>query len=204
MNFFYLLTHFPAIIPSILLGVLIVFWLLAIAGMFDFDAVGPDWVGGEDGDAVPESLLALGLDRLPFSIVISGVVFFWWLLTMLALSLAPVWYAASPWLVGGGVLVVALLAAVPLAAICLRPLKPLFVVHPGASHESVIGRSCRILTLSVEENFGQAEVDTGGARLNIKVYAGVPNSLVKGSTALIIDLDRERGRYLVEAYDPPS
>jgi hypothetical protein len=90
----------------------------------------------------------------------------------------------------------------PLAARALRPLKPLFVVHVSANKEAVLGKACKILTLTVDEKFGQAEVNIGGgAPLNVRVYADTPNTLTRGSNALIIDLDPKSGRYRVEAYE---
>jgi len=211
-GFLYALTHFPGIVPSILIGALMFFWLLAILGMLDFHTIGPDWLGGHEVHGghefehdAPTSLMALGLDRLPFSIVLSGVAFFWWLLTMLlAPPLLPL-IPLPPWIAGSVLLLAALVASLPLAAITLKPLKPLFVMHAGPKQETVLGKPCRILTLTVSERFGQAEVAIGtGAPLNVKVYSDQPNTLTKGSTALIIDLDAERGRYLVQPYTPPS
>ena len=86
----------------------------------------------------------------------------------------------------------------------LRPLKPLFVVPVSAKQESLLGKPCKILTLSVSEKFGQAEVIIdSGAPLNVRVCADTPNTLTKGSSALLIDIEPKTGRYRVEAYDAP-
>ena len=116
-SFLDLLTHFPGFVPSVLMGALLVFWLLAIVGVLDFDSFGPHFDtdvdlpehgGGEHSEA-PETLMALGLDKLPFSIVVSGIVFFWWLLTLLAVALAWKWIPLPTWIAGSLILVVALL-----------------------------------------------------------------------------------------------
>ncbi len=212
-SFIYALSHYPGIIPSILIGALLVFWLLALVGLLDFDHIGPDWLGGHhgaeghghDGDGDAGALMALGLDKLPLSIVASGVVFYWWLLTMLAVGFVLTWLPLSLIVSGTIVLLVTLVIAVPLAAFSLRPLRPLFVVHKGVTQESVLGKVCKILTLTVDERFGQAEVNVGqGSPLNLRVYALAPNTLTKGSTALIIDLDERTGRYRVESYEGPA
>lgn len=207
MSFIHLLTHFPGLLPSILIGVLLVFWLLTIAGLLDMDSFGPDWLGGsEDADVsgLPEMLLALGLDRLPFSIVISGVAFFWWLLSMLGAGLLLPLLPLSVWLGGTLLLIAALVAAVFLASLTLRPLKPLFVVNDSATRESVLGRRCRILTLSVEEDFGQAEVEMGGGtRLTLQVCAAQPNTLRRDAPAVVLEFDARRRRYRVAEYEPP-
>lgn len=206
MSFLDLVTHFPGLLPSILIGVLLVFWLLTIAGLLDLDSIGPDWLGGgDDADVsgLPEMLLALGLDRLPFSIVISGVAFFWWLITMLATALLLPLLPLPLWLGGTLVLLVALVAAVLLASVSLRPLKPVFAVNENVARESAIGRRCRILTLSVEDNFGQAEVAMGGGtRLTLQVYAAEPNGLSRDSQAVVLEFDARRKRYLVAEFEP--
>lgn len=208
MSFVDLVTHYPGLPPSIVIGVLLVFWLLTIAGLLDLDSIGPDWLGGhhhhEAGDGLPDMLLALGLDRLPFSIVISGVAFYWWLLTMLAAALLLPLSPLPPWLGGTLVLIVALIIAVVLASFSLRPLKPLFAVNENVTRESAIGRSCRILTLSVEEDFGQAEVEMGsGTRLTLQVCAAQPNALSRGKQAVVLDFDARRRRYRVAEFEPP-
>lgn len=203
MSFLQLLTQFPGILPSILLGALLVLWLLVIMGVVDHEHFGPDWLGGghDSVDTAPEILMTMGLDKLPFSIVISGIVFFWWLFTLLAVALIWTWLPLPAWIAGSAILIAALVAAVPSAAVCLRPLKPLFVVHTSIREESVVGKPCKILTLTVDETFGQAEVVVGtGHVLNVRVCADVPNQLTKGSSALIIDMDQKTRRYRVEAY----
>ena len=40
-SFLDLLTHYPGFVPSLLMGALLVFGLLAIAGVRDFDSFGP-------------------------------------------------------------------------------------------------------------------------------------------------------------------
>ncbi|HJU40246.1 MAG TPA: hypothetical protein VJ724_11785, partial [Tahibacter sp.] len=61
-----------------------------------------------------------------------------------------------------------------------------------------------IVTTSVEENFGQAEVEIeAGNRIRVQVGASVPNRLKKDSRALIIEHDKLRNRYQVAEYDGP-
>lgn len=207
-DFLEALTHYPGIVPSVLIGVLLLFWLAAIVGALDFERVGPDWLGDSDvggsSDGAPPTLLAMGFSGLPFSVVISAVGFAWWLLTMLAAQyLAPL-LPLPGWLAGSVLLLGMLVLAVPIAAMLVRPLKPLFVVHHGNSKRNLIGRPCRILTLRVDEHFGQAEVRIdNGVPLNVRVRARSPNSLTRGSGALIIDLDASSGRFDVEPYESP-
>jgi hypothetical protein len=77
-SFLDLLTHYPGFVPSVLMGALLMFWLLAILGVLDFDSFGPHFdtdlstcrsTAAANTAEAPETLMALGLDKLPFSIV---------------------------------------------------------------------------------------------------------------------------------------
>lgn len=215
------ITTYPGFLPTVLLGVLLVFWLLAIIGLVDAEHFGPDFsadptlhveadldagVHGGKADAGVHGgmLVALGLHRLPFSIVVSTIGFFWWLLSVLGVQYLLPWVPGPLWLSGTLLLGVALVAAVPLAAFCVRPLQPLFKVHTAAQVHDLIGRVCTVLTGSVEAGFGQAEVQVDdGSPINIKIGCAAPNALKRGTRALILEHDAASDRYRVEIYDGP-
>ena len=207
---FQALTQFPGVIPSILLGAVIVMGLLAIVGFLDLEHVGPEWHidVNHDGhvDAAPDMLVALGFGGLPFYMVLSSITLCWWILTSAAQIYLLSWLPLPLWLSGGVVLLLALIAALPLAAALVRPLKPVFARRGEAARPvDFIGRPCKVLTGSVDENFGQAEVIMeAGAHHNIKVFARTPNELVRGSGALILSFDATLGRFEVEAYETPK
>lgn len=207
------ITSFPGILPSVILAVLIVFGLLAIAGFLDIHHVGPNWGFdsnhginlNHDGhsDAAPEMLVALGFRRMPFFVVISSIGFAWWVLTMVAqLYLMPL-IPFSSWMTGLMVLIAAFIFALPLAAMVVRPLKPIFADRSeGARTPDFVGRACKIVTGSVDWKFGQAEVIVdAGAHHILQVYAREPNALKRGSSALILQYDEKTKRFEVEAYE---
>jgi len=89
-SFLELLSHYPGIVPSVLMGALIVFWLLAIVGVLDFDQFGPHFdadvdllarVAGREIDAavraaIPEANPSIYLTMslaitFPFNILVS-------------------------------------------------------------------------------------------------------------------------------------
>ena len=208
------ITSFPGIVPSVILAVLIVFGLFAIAGFLDLHHVGPDWGIdlhhgidlNHDGhsDVAPDMLVALGFRRMPFFIVISAIGFAWWIVTMVAqLYLVPLIPLPS-WITGALVLIAAFVLAVPLAAMVVRPLKPIFADRgEGARSLDFVGRACKIVTGSVDEKFGQADVVVdAGAHHILQVSARTPNSLTRGSSALILQYDADTKRFEVEPYDP--
>jgi hypothetical protein len=207
-EFLQAITTYPGLIPSILIGVVIVFGLIAMAGFLDIQHIGPDWHLDVDHDGVadvPDALATLGFGRVPFFIVISVIGFFWWLFTIAAqMYVLPLIPLLPNWIVGTLTLILALALALPPAAFCIRPLQPIFARRvEGARPLDFLGRPCKILTQTVDEKFGQAEVAVDvGSRHNLRVFARTPNALTRGSTALILHFDAQTQRYEVEAYDP--
>jgi hypothetical protein len=107
------------------------------------------------------------------------------------------------YLVHGGwlgviVLVGALVIALPIVALIIRPIAPVFAIKEGKSNADYIGHACTVTTGSVDEQFGQATIEDGGTVLIIAVRCDRPGRLARGDRALIIEFDRERQAYLVE------
>ena len=205
-SFYDAATSFPTIIYSILLGVVTVYWLLALIGIVDFDSgqleIDTELHADADVDEVGDLasyLVALGLNGVPFSVVVTLLVLFSWTTTCLAaMWLLPLVPSDLLRMVAG--LAVLLLAlALPLTARLIRPMRGLFVSHTAMSNAALVGQPCRVLTSSVDEKFGRAEVAMRGAGVNIRVWAEMPNTLVKGSSARILEYDEAGERYLIVA-----
>jgi hypothetical protein len=231
MSLFAILTAYPTAIYSVLLGIVLVYWLLAILGLVDFessdfglemsDAGGEADLGeggGEAGEAAHGShnldgeadgettslvsrLVAFGLGGVPISVVVSLLSFIsWFLCAFASLWIMPrVPTEILRFLVGSGILVGAFAAALPLSAVCARPLRGLFVKVNAISNASLVGRECRIETGSVDEKFGHAVVWGDGEEFHIRVVADTPNPLKRYDTALIVDYDEAARVYRVAA-----
>lgn len=214
MDFFEAILSYPTIVYTALLGVGLVYWLLAIVGLVDFESGGPDLdIDLEPGTSVTDIdvdepanistlagyLVALGLGGVPFSVVISLLALFAWVIS----SIAAIWVLAFfpdgllRFVVASAVLVGALALAIPAAATCVRPMRRLFVTHNAISNVSLIGQECVVLTGSVDEKFGRAEVAARGAGYHIHVIADTPNNLKRGDTALIMEYDEAAGIYRI-------
>lgn len=206
-------TSYPTAILSVLLVVVLVYWLLALVGWVDFHAAGGH-VGLElqaDGDPAELTSLAgfamaLGLNGVPFSIVLSALILLSWTWSALAgewlMPLVPTTLLYT--LVGTGVLVLSAVLALPLTVVLVRPLRGLFVTHQAVANASLVGQACVILSLRVDERTGYASVAQRGAHLQIQVWAPVGNALTKGSSAHIVEYDAAANRYLVQpSFFPP-
>ena len=189
-------TGYPTAIYTVLLGVVVIYWVLAMLGMVDIEHSGLDVDVGvhthADGDAndvghLASYVVAFGLNGVPFSVAVSLLV----LVSTLPLQL----------LAGTVLLVASAVIAIPVTAVAIRPLRGLFVSHTAVSNAALVGQLCRVVTGVVNEKDGRAEVARRGASLNIRVWATAPNSLKRGSQALILEYDEVAGRYLIAAQD---
>lgn len=210
MSTWQLLSSFPSAVPTVLLAVLLIYWLLSIIGLVDMgDAIDIDLDidAGHAGHDTPDlhSLagyaVALGLGGVPISVAASVLVFFTWLFTALLHQYLVSWLPTEIVRVAAGVAVLLLSAAlsIPIAARILKPMRGLFAKHAARSNESLVGLDCKIVTQKVDQSFGRAEVDSHGASINIRVWAEAPNTLAKNSRAIIVAYDAATQQYEVQA-----
>jgi hypothetical protein len=199
---------YPTVLLTALLGVVLFYWLLAMVGLVDFEAGGWDVDLDVQADGSIDDIgtlagyvVAFGLNGVPFSVVVSLLVLFSWVLCCMAgmwvLPLVPT--ALLRFVAGTGALAASLTLALPATARTLRPLRGLFVTHTAIQNAALVGQLCRVLTQTVDEQVGRAEVAQRGAGINIRVWARTPNTLAKGATARILEYDAAAARYLIEA-----
>jgi hypothetical protein len=210
-------TGYPTAIYTVLLGVVVIYWVLAVLGMVDIEHAGidlhlhadaPHVHTHADGDSsdighIASYVVAFGLNGVPFSVAVSLLVLVSWTVCCLGGEwLLPLVPTMPLKLLAGTVLLVAsAVIAIPITAVAIRPLRGLFVSHTAVSNAALVGQVCRVVTGVVNEKDGRAEVARRGASLNIRVWAAVPNTLKRGSQALILEYDEVAGRYLVAAHD---
>jgi hypothetical protein len=191
---------FPTAIFSTLLGVVLIYWLLAVIGLVDIEhhglhldvhAHGHAHADGDDLGAVAGVAHVLGLHGVPLSVGISLLVLIAWTLSCLL--------PGAVGLPAGAILGLASLSlAVPFTRLAVRPLRGLFVTHAALHNASLVGETCKVLTGTVDERVGRAEVAQRGANLNIRVWAPAPNALQRGSLARIVAYDDAHARYRIE------
>lgn len=201
-DFLNIVSSFPTVVFTVLLGVILLYWLLAILGAVDIDVLDMDLdvdtdisnVGGLTG-----LLSTLGLSGPPVTVTLSVLTILSWLFSYFSSAYLLV---LVPWdmfreFIGAGLLVGCFIVSIPVTAQVIKPLKGLFVVHSAKSKSHFIGATCKITTLEVSETFGQAEIDDGQARIIVSVRANTPNALTKGDKAKVTSYDKEKGTYEV-------
>jgi hypothetical protein len=152
-------------------------------------------IGGDaDGDLDGGGLWhVLGLGDVPVTISVSLITVLAWVGSLLATH----YLGIGGWLTLV-VLVVAVVVALPIAALLIRPIAPVFAVREGKTNADYVGHVCTITTGRVDNSFGQATVEDGGTVLDIAVRCDPPGQLTRGDKALIIEFDGERQAYIVE------
>lgn len=207
-EFLGLILSFPTVIWTGLLGLFLLYWLMAIAGVVDLDIfdidVDMDADAGSVG-GVAGLLSTLGLTGVPIMISLSILVLLAWILSFLGQYLL---FPLAGTMFGGLSIVLltlmsvvlfigVLVLSVPITAAIVKPMAPMFVSHGAVTNKDFLGYTCEITTGSVTEKFGQASIDDHGAGLLVSVRASEPNSFKKGDRAVIISYDATGGVYQI-------
>ncbi|HEX8820612.1 MAG TPA: hypothetical protein VF794_11855 [Archangium sp.] len=221
---------FPTVIFTIPLGVIVGYWLTVMVGAVGIDlldgdlgdfALGAKAGAGEmlEGGAKAaveagtkaslESvksgasfLEVLGFGGVPVTVSVSFVVFLSWLMSMGFARPAKEALGALPGaLVSGGLATLCLAVGLVLAALAVRPLRPMFAVQQAPRRAELMGRVCVIASGRVDGKFGHATFEDGGAGLLLNVVCDKSNALTRGEKALILSYDAARDAYEVEPVD---
>ncbi len=163
------------------------------------DAGGDAASGGDadvDGSSGGGLWQGLGLGQVPLTISVSVIVLLGWVGTLLVMNYAlPA--TGFGWL-RAILLPLMIIVALPLTALLIRPLAPIFRVNEGKFNNDYVGHVCTITTGRVDETFGYAEIVDGGSVLQIPVRCDQPGKLARGDRALIIEFDAAHRTYVVE------
>ena len=188
-------TSLPA---SMLLSLVLVYWLLVIFGALGLDMFDIDLE--IDADVDVSSVLSMGfvplrflnLGRVPLMLWVSIFVLSWWMLSMLLEPIpSPQDWKAMALLIGRDMGI-----AVIFAKIATNPLRGQFDPKEPHKAEELIGGTCVMLTGEVTASAGQADYETEGAPLKLNVRA-TGETLAKGDVGEIVDYDPEKHIYLV-------
>ena len=206
--------EFPTIVFTVALGIVLVYWLFVLIGALDIDLLGGGHdvdiggghdVGGHDvghdahdgGDADGDAggvWHALGLGSVPLTISVSMIALVAWCASLLSMRYIATGADLWKWIVVPAALIVAL----PLAALLVRPLAPVFEIKEGKTHADYVGSVCTITSNTVDESFGYADIVDGGSIVQIAVRCDADKKLARGDKALVIEHDADKRVFVVE------
>ncbi len=196
---------------TVLLGVIVLFWITVIIGaldieVFDFDIdadvdvdVDIDVDVDVDTDIGGGNIFSfLNLGAIPFSIWVSIFVLQLWFYSLIGNVLIDNlnWHLHAFFR-----FVLTAVIFVPTSAIITKfitiPLKKFLTVKKALSKKDFVGKSCVVTSSKVNPNFGIAEMATSGAPVIINIRAEVSEELTKGSEALIYEYDKIKNLFYV-------
>jgi hypothetical protein len=194
------ISSYPTSVYTVVLGIMLVFWIFAILGMFDIDIfpteTGDDLFDAEidlDGE-IPGFiglLHTLGLTGVPFTLVVSIIALLGFTLSYFASAwiLLPLGSDLLRYLLGTLILLVSFAIAIPITAQAVKPMKPLFVKHYAPSKRDYIGHLCVVTSSAVDSEFGIGTVETHGTPLQVDIRTQEGEVHTKGTTLRIADYD---------------
>jgi hypothetical protein len=169
---------FPAVLLSVLLAIVVIYWLLVLIGTLDV----------EIGDL--ELADGIGLGGVPVTVTVSVLTVVAWFVSLTGTVLLDGFSTPIRVIAGIGVLVIAIVAGLIAARLVALPLRRLYVTGGEASRNDFLGRECVIRTGSVTGEFGQAEVTAAdGSSAIIQVRQTGEHEFTNGRSALIFDYD---------------
>lgn len=197
-------TQFPTVMFTVLLSIIVIYWLISTLGLIDLDISGNTDLD-IDADATISVnsftgvLLTFGLTGIPVTLIISIVVLVCWLISFYAQLYLLSWLP-SGWLyylVGTFCSLVIFFISLPLTALLIKPLKGMFASVETANSNTLIGKDATIATNTVSDEFGQARLFNEGAELLLDVRCLAEHSLKKGDRVLLIEYLQEKNTYTV-------
>ncbi|MBX3187147.1 MAG: DUF1449 family protein [Labilithrix sp.] len=177
----------------------------AVKGAMEGAADGLDGHAGEHGEigdhgGLAGMLAALKLRSAPATVVLSVLVLFSWLFSVLGMQAAAAILPGVPLFAKIALFVVAPILALPVTSLVIRPMARLFVHHDVTVRQDLVGKVCTIRTGTVTDKFGEASLEDGGAGLVVRVRIETGDDaekLKRGDQAVIVGYDDERQEFTV-------
>ena len=191
---------------TILLGLILFYWLLVILGGLDIDLGDLNFLSDVDTDldgVVPKEagwlggvLQFLNLGQVPTMVVASFMTISLWSGSIL---LNHYWSIPST-LVLVILAIPNLLIAGVVTHFCARPFRRLFqeLNREGEETLPISGRYGKVITSEVNDHFGQVEIETEGAPLVISARAPKGKSYAKGESVVVVNEIPDESSFLIK------
>jgi len=205
--FYQNISSFPTIIFTFFLAICVLFWLVAVLGIIDIDSLDIDGLDAESGSASeaisPNALAGLmlkfGLNGVPVTIIISFLSLFGWLVSYYSVHYLSALIPQGVFKVVFGLLVfiAAFWIAVLITAMLVKLLSPLFQKVEQQTIKRILGQMAVVRTSKVNESFGEAFLDDGGAGLILKVRSQDGQTFERGDKVVLLEYLESENAYCV-------
>ncbi len=194
--FYHNISSFPTALFSVLLIICMVYWAGAVLGFVDIDILNIDTdldLNAESTHTAPDVLAGLlikfKLAGVPLVVTLSLIILFGWLICyfLVHLILGGVEHWILRTLIGIPVFAVSLVSAAWITSFAMKPLRAVFARGAGAAHKHILGQRAVVRTSRVDEHFGEATLDDGGAGLILKIRSSGEDTFTKGDRVVIFE-----------------
>lgn len=204
-------SSFPTAIFTVFLLVSIIYWITAMLGFVDLDVLDID-VPEADGhmslnaqadhgfaESVSGLLMRLGLNGVPLTIVITFIALIGWAISSLLSRYFGVMfgYGWVRYITGVPILLGSLYIAVLATAQIIKPLRIFFSKIDQNVQKKVLGQTATVRSSRVDNYFGEAFLDDGGAGLILKVRTSGEAVFSHGDRVVLLDYDSNTNSYKV-------
>ncbi len=183
------------IIPTVLLILVLLYWIVAIIGVLDLEFLDFDLEGMDGAGPFFSLSLFLNIGKVPFGLVISLLVINFWMLSMFV-YLLPI-KATGP--LSLLVLVLPLIVSFFVTKLELIPLRMFFKnANMDSEKESqVLGAYCELMCELATGRLGQARIKRNGASIVINVKVEGDQVFEKGEIGIVTSKDQEKNIYYI-------
>ncbi len=205
------------IIPTILLGISLIYWIFVIIGALDLEILDIDF--GLDADAEIDVdvdvdagssidatsgisffqtfLVYFNVGYVPVAILLSIHFIFFWAFSVLSYILLKHPNNTISLLL----LIPGFLGGLFIMKFMTIPIKRLTIKGNKSAKRKTIGQICKLMQNLEPGRLGQGEVKTEGAPLIVTIKVKGPEPMKKGQTALIIDKDKQNNFFYIEPFN---
>lgn len=203
--FYQNVSSFPTVFFSFFLIVSCLFWAISIMGMIDIEILDlPEAeTGGEEGmvNGVSTVLLKLGLNGVPITIIITLIALFGWFISFYSVYFLHISELIAPirWVANVAIFVVSFYVAILITSQVIKPLRSLFKSMSNDIQKKILGQAAVVRTSRVDEKFGEAEFNDGGAGLILKVRSFDGVVFKRNDRVILLEYVAEQNFYKVIA-----
>ncbi len=213
------------IIPTVLLVLSLIYWLIVIFGIFDLDTVDLDVEADVDIDVDVEADIDLDADadldadseisvsgsvlwlnsvlsffnigRVPVMIVVSFFSLSLWIISVMLNH----WLSNTSFLISFILLIPNMVASLFVAKIITIPFVKVFKkANEIQNNTGLEGKICKVTIPASHDRMGQALIRINGDTFNVNIKTQPDVSLQVGEQALVIEYQKDNKIYIVEPY----
>lgn len=208
MNEFLLtIFSFPTVIFTCVLSIAVLYWICAAFGLLHINVLDVELPDGQlhahaqhrFAESFASTLLRLGLNGVPVTVVISVIAIVGWLISyyLSYMELVLLGYGWVRFVVGIPILIFSLYLAVLITAQLIKPLRKLFVRTEQNVEKKILGQTAIVRSSTVDKFSGEASFDDGGAGLILKVRAIGNADFARGDRVVLVEYVAEAQIYRV-------